>query len=156
MLILFLFFLYCVQRIDDGQSLVKGANESTTADKAESFKAMGRAFVKDPPPMAHRLLFLNETWRVVTQLTDAQKYTSVCAVFVDLLARYYTERELLVVLKGARALQLVLTACFSGLLVFAHSRCFLLFFSFSFSSSSTAVRKTSRVTSRRQARPTRS
>ena len=78
--------------------------------------------------MAHRLLFLNETWRVVTQLTDAQKYTSVCAVFVDLLARYYTERELLVVLKGARALQLVLTACFSGLLVFAHSHFFLSLF----------------------------
>jgi hypothetical protein len=72
-------------------NLVKGAKESTTADKAESFKAMGRAFVKTPPPTAHRLLFLNETWRVVTQLTDAQKYTSVCAVFVDLLARYYTE-----------------------------------------------------------------
>ena len=80
-------------------NLVKGAAESTTADKSESFKAIGRAFIVEPPPMEHRLLFLNETWRVVTTLTEAQRYTSVCAVFVDLLARHYSERELLVVLK---------------------------------------------------------
>ena len=79
--------------------LIRSAIESNTT-ATDVFAELGKQLVIYPPPEELRMPVLNEVWRVVTK-TPADKlesYIRCAAAWLDVIQRYYGERELFVVL----------------------------------------------------------
>jgi hypothetical protein len=58
-----------------------------------------------PPPEEQRLQLLNDVWKVVSKSTDILAYVRCSYAWLDLVQRYYSEREMYVLL-GNLALRL--------------------------------------------------
>ena len=81
-------------------ALIKAAIESykTTADV---FADLGKQLAAFPPPEEQRMAVLNEVWKVVSKQGSGEKlasYVRCSAVWMELVQRHYTERELLILL----------------------------------------------------------
>lgn len=62
------------------------------------FASLGRQFIIVPPPEEQRLPMLNEVWKVVSKSTDLLSYVRCSYVWLDIVQKYYTEREMFVLL----------------------------------------------------------
>ncbi len=55
---------------------------------------LGVAIVHTAPPQEQRLQLLNEVWKVVTKLQDAQEYMDIAQIFVEYLLVHFAVRIL--------------------------------------------------------------
>jgi hypothetical protein len=67
--------------------------------KVDLFAAMGGMLVIHPPPQDQRLPVLNEVWKHVKIEKDIKHYTKCSAVYIELLLKHYSEREVTILLK---------------------------------------------------------
>jgi hypothetical protein len=59
---------------------------------------LGKQLSIHPPPEEQRLQLLNEVWKVVTKSTDIVGYVRCSYAWLDLVQKYYSEREMYVLL----------------------------------------------------------
>jgi hypothetical protein len=77
----------------------KEASSSGTSQLAEVYAALGSGCVKVGPPASEKLKFLNEAWKTITKVEAIDTYLSCATVFVELILKYYSPKELGIVLK---------------------------------------------------------
>jgi hypothetical protein len=58
----------------------------------------GKQLSTHPPPEEQRLPLLNEVWKVVSKSTDILGYVRCSYAWLDLVQKYYSEREMYVLL----------------------------------------------------------
>ena len=59
---------------------------------------LGKQLSTHPPPEEQRLPLLNEVWKVVLKSTDILAFVRCSFAWLDLVQRYYSEREMYVLL----------------------------------------------------------
>ena len=79
--------------------LIRSAVESSTT-ATDVFAELGKQLVIYPPPEELLMPVLNEVWRVVTKTpaTLIESYVKCAAAWLDVVQRYYSEKELFVIL----------------------------------------------------------
>ncbi len=78
----------------------KSQSSKMWATSVDAYVALGRGMITQPPEKEkHRLQILNKAWKVIKNVQDIKKYTSACCVYVELLVRHYSEKEVLILLK---------------------------------------------------------
>lgn len=80
-------------------SLIRSCEEISTVPKSKLYLCLGRAFNEVVPPVQHRLILLNDIWKVVTKLTDPVEYIEIAQVFIQYIVVNFTEREVNIFLK---------------------------------------------------------
>eukprot|EP01038_Epipyxis_sp_PR26KG_P006507 gene6507-8945_t len=80
-------------------TLIKDANQScyTTVDL---FTSLGKQLSIYPPPEDQRLPLLNEVWKIVLKSTDMLPYVRCCYAWLDVIQKYYSEREMMILLSN--------------------------------------------------------
>jgi hypothetical protein len=79
-------------------NLIKESGESKTTH-TKVFQALAEKFLDCPPPEDQRLPLLNEVWKVVSKEENLVDYCQCTASFLDLLLKYYSQREVMIILK---------------------------------------------------------
>jgi len=88
-------------------SLIKSARPSSPSSSlAQCYTSLGKQMSLHPPPEEQRLPLLNEVWKVVTKSTisadgtsnDIIGYVKCSYAWLDLVQKYYSEREMYVLL----------------------------------------------------------
>jgi len=79
--------------------LVKESEKSKWASDVMAYTALGKALATYPPAQKDRLPLLNVVWRAVKAETDFNVYARACVVYVELLVKHYSDREVLILLK---------------------------------------------------------
>lgn len=72
--------------------LIREADESDVP-KSRLYYWLGVAIVHTAPPQEQRLQLLNEVWKVVTKLQNAQEYMEIAQIFVEYLLVHFASRE---------------------------------------------------------------
>lgn len=80
-------------------SLIKSATLTHFA-QVELYTALGKQMlvffpVSDPQ---QKLAMLNEIWRIVSKTEDLQQYIRCCTVWIEVIQRYYSQREVMILL----------------------------------------------------------
>lgn len=90
----------------------KSKTSKKWATTSDAYVALGRGMILQPPESEkHRLAILNKVWKVVKSEEDLTKYLTACRVYVELLVRHYSEKEVVVLLKDiAKQVQRRMTA----------------------------------------------
>ncbi len=78
-------------------TLIKSADISCISI-VELFTALGKRLNVVPPPEELRMPILNEVWKIVSKSTDLTHYVKCASVWLSLCQKYYTEREMMVIL----------------------------------------------------------
>jgi len=80
-------------------SLIKSSSV-TYFNVVDLFTALGKQFLKCFPvhEMQQKLVILNEIWKTVTASEDMNSYIKCCTVWTEIVQKYYTERELVIIL----------------------------------------------------------
>ena len=87
--------------------------EPSSVTVVEVYAKLARQLVMHPPPEEHRLPLLNEVWKTVSKAPDFLQYVRCTSAWLDLVQRYYSEREV-VVLMGRLAQRLQETYTVDG------------------------------------------
>lgn len=80
-------------------ALVKESDASDYAGPIHAFTSMCTGLCKNPPPAKQKLPFLNKAWKAVKAEKDIRTYMHAASVFVELLLKHYSHREVLILLK---------------------------------------------------------
>ena len=80
-------------------ALVKAMNKTSPAQQALLYARLAEGLQGLGPPTADALPFLNEVWKDVVRVEDLEAYTKCSAAFVELAVRYYTDREVIILLR---------------------------------------------------------
>eukprot|EP00601_Ochromonadales_sp_CCMP2298_P014801 CAMPEP_0173217416 /NCGR_PEP_ID=MMETSP1142-20121109/486_1 /TAXON_ID=483371 /ORGANISM="non described non described, Strain CCMP2298" /LENGTH=535 /DNA_ID=CAMNT_0014144999 /DNA_START=91 /DNA_END=1696 /DNA_ORIENTATION=- len=78
-------------------SLIRSATPSSVS-LAACYTALGKQMAVHPPPEEQRLPLLNEVWKTASKSTDMPSYVKCCGAWLDLVQKYYSEREMYVLL----------------------------------------------------------
>ena len=63
------------------------------------YGALGRGLISHPPPKDQRLPLLNDVWNHVRHIHDLTQYTKCAVIYIELLLKHYSEKEVLILLK---------------------------------------------------------
>lgn len=63
------------------------------------FTSLGKQLLLVPPPEDQRLALLNDIWKVVAKSDDIGPYIRCSAAWLEVVHKYYSEREVLILLK---------------------------------------------------------
>ena len=78
-------------------TLIK-ASEPTCFSTVDLLTSLGRQFAIFPPPEESRLIVLNDVWKVVSKSQELSSYVKCTAAWLDVVQKYYSEREMIVLL----------------------------------------------------------
>eukprot|EP00735_Rhodelphis_limneticus_P012451 TRINITY_DN571_c0_g1::TRINITY_DN571_c0_g1_i1::g.10448::m.10448 TRINITY_DN571_c0_g1::TRINITY_DN571_c0_g1_i1::g.10448 ORF type:complete len:953 (+),score=366.68,sp/Q557H3/U505_DICDI/38.11/0.0,Vps35/PF03635.12/0.067,Vps35/PF03635.12/0.00062,ACDC/PF14733.1/2.3e+03,ACDC/PF14733.1/3,ACDC/PF14733.1/1.2e+04,ACDC/PF14733.1/5.9e+03 TRINITY_DN571_c0_g1_i1:21-2879(+) len=73
--------------------------EEDSYSKCQIYTALGKCLVKSPPPEDSRMIILNDVWKIVTKVSNIREYMDTALVFVEYLLKYFSDREVNVMLK---------------------------------------------------------
>ncbi|GAB5364098.1 hypothetical protein AAMO2058_000939900 [Amorphochlora amoebiformis] len=79
-------------------SLIKQSKDNLVP-RPKLYRALGVSLCKTPPPKEVRLSILNEIWKTATKIQDISLYLEVSEVFVEYIAKNFSDRELNIFLK---------------------------------------------------------
>jgi hypothetical protein len=80
-------------------SLIKDSDASDYAGPIHAFTSMSIGLCLNAPPSKQKLPFLNKAWKAVKAEKDLQTYMHAASIFVELLIKHYSQREVLILLK---------------------------------------------------------
>ena len=82
-------------------TLISDASPSTNAVVPPHllYLVLGQQLLITAPADKHRLSILNEVWKHVTKVEDVKEYLAVAEVWVQYLVRFFSEREINILLK---------------------------------------------------------
>lgn len=80
-------------------TLVKGSTISCFS-AVDLFTSLGKQLSIYAPPEEQRLPLLNEVWKVVSKSTDVLSYIKCTAAWLEVVQKYYSEREMFVLLSS--------------------------------------------------------
>jgi hypothetical protein len=78
-------------------TLIKNS-DIVCAQPTDLMIALGKQLLKIPLPEEQRLPVLNEVWKTVSKGNDMVAYIRCCHVWLQIVMKYYTERELMILL----------------------------------------------------------
>lgn len=82
--------------------LIKQTNPSYVSH-VDLFAALGKQLAVFPPPEEQRLPLLNEVWKVVSKSDKIGSYVRCSSAWLDMVARHYSEKEMLILLADLSA-----------------------------------------------------
>uniref|UniRef100_A0A4W4H174 VPS35 endosomal protein-sorting factor-like n=1 Tax=Electrophorus electricus TaxID=8005 RepID=A0A4W4H174_ELEEL len=88
---------FVAARATDFISMIKDCDE-TGFPKHLLFGSLGRSLACADPPESERLPILNEAWKVITKVRNAQDYITCAEIWVEFTCRHFTKREVNTVL----------------------------------------------------------
>lgn len=80
-------------------ALIKSCTPSSVS-VVETYTALGKQLSIHPPPEEQRLQLLNEVWKIVAKSTDLLQYVKCSYAWLDLVQKFYSEREMFVLLQN--------------------------------------------------------
>lgn len=90
---------FCSQNALKLVSFIKDSEATALGSHSTALAALGSRFCLQPPPEKERLAVLNEAWKMIKNEQDFAKYAKCVAVYMELLAKHYSEREVRILLK---------------------------------------------------------
>eukprot|EP00939_MAST-03C_sp_MAST-3C-sp1_P001700 g1700.t1 len=92
---------FCAKNALNLVALVRDVETGAEAEgnRALALAALGERLCIVPPPEKQRLSVLNESWKMIKIEKDFSRYARCVKVFMELLVKFYTEREVRILLK---------------------------------------------------------
>jgi len=90
---------FCAQNALKLVSFIKDSEATAMGNRSTALAAIGSRFCVLPPPEDQRLAVLNEAWKMIKNESDFSKYSKCVAVYMELLVKFYSEREVRILLK---------------------------------------------------------